>query len=314
MGRTKPAPFAPWWVKERGRFERQEQRLRTDLAAAVLEVQRLTARNNELEAALAATAVVRGQDDPDDRDVRTPGPAARSTNAARCRASRERKKVDPYWMAIRRAKNRQRLCAVKTRPLLQNVQYTVHSLSVLAEDNMVLQGADGVVLSVPDAILSGVKTDVEGRALELRGWRAVQHFLMSVMTIEDVNATAVINEFPAAPLYKHDHCFDRLAFAHFCRDIMARGHTVQLVNRTPLYVHKGDRIFAGFVPKQLKSTSQITCTQPWISSEWYDPPGWNKPAGRTVRVDMDFEYAFVGPEEQVNWLPDMSHTRERFTA
>ena len=75
-----------------------------------------------------------------------------------------------------------------------------------------------------------------------------------------------------------------------------------------------NRICSQTVQLQLKSTSQITCTQPWISSEWYDPPGWNKPAGRTVRVDMDFEYAFVGPEEQVNWLPDMSHTRERFTA
>ena len=162
---------------------------------------------------------------------------------------------------------------------------------------MVLQGANGV-LSVPDAVLSGIKTDIEGRALELRQWPTVRNFLMSVMKIEDVAATAIINEFPTAPIDKNDHCFNRLAFADFCKGLMDRGHTVQLVNGTPVYVHNGDRIFAGFVPRQLKATRDINCTQPWVSSQWYEPPGWNNSEGKTVKVDRDFGYAFVGPQEQ----------------
>ena len=48
------------------------------------------------------------------------------------------------------------------------------------------------------------------------------------------------------------------------------------------------------------SNGNVTSTHRWTSSEFHQPPSkWNS-SGETVRIDQDFGYAFVGPEEQAD--------------
>ena len=219
----------------------------------------------------------------------------RSRNAQYCQRYQNRVKADPFLDALAKAKRRANDKRHKLRPRVAHAQHAIHSLTVKGEKDAVLLSTGAKKISIPDAIMSGAKVDVEDCAAELRKWSSWKYFLLSVMSDQDVADTALLNGYARAPLQPHDE-FSRPKFAEWVKSRIDRGEAVRLSTSTPIYVHNKQRIFGCFVPASLVATSSVKSTHPWLVSHIrIQPSKWKTGSTvKRVRLTEQFDYCALG--------------------